>query len=84
MALSAFILGGMPAAFGYAPNAVLTPAAICGIMSINTIIPAVLALVMGLMGLGGPIDNHECFRQASETVVTQGASAASSYVSAIL
>jgi GPH family glycoside/pentoside/hexuronide:cation symporter len=76
MALSAFIVGGTLSAFGYVANAVQTPSAIFGIMSIYTIIPAILAVVMGFVGLGWSIDNHECFKTAEEPVLTGGASAA--------
>ena len=73
MALSAAIVGGMLAAFGYVANTVQTDTAILGIMSIYTIVPAVLALVMGLVGLGWTLDNHECFAPGAPAV-TEGAS----------
>jgi len=74
MALSAFIVGGLLSAFGYVANATQTNTALFGIMSIYTIVPAVLAVVMGLVGLGWTLDNHECFE--TEPAVTEGTSAA--------
>lgn len=64
MALAGFIVGGVLGVFGYIANTVQTDLAITGIMSIYSLIPAVLGLITGFVGLAWTLDKHECFGNA--------------------